>query len=81
LASIILSGYDSYRLSRSKVAHLPGWIDGGARQGSGLGLAFCRLAAQAQGGRIWLESRAPAGTTVTFTLASAGARSAYPPPA
>jgi signal transduction histidine kinase len=36
--------------------------------GSGLGLTFCRLAVQAQGGRIWLESEEDKGTTVTFTL-------------
>ena len=38
------------------------------RQGSGLGLAFCRLAVEAQGGRIWLDSSTDKGTTVTFTL-------------
>ncbi len=36
--------------------------------GSGLGLTFCRLAVEAQGGRIWLESEEGKGTTVTFTL-------------
>lgn len=36
--------------------------------GSGLGLAFCRLAVVAQGGRIWLESQEGMGTTVLFTL-------------
>jgi signal transduction histidine kinase len=36
--------------------------------GSGLGLTFCRLAVEAQGGRIWLESEVGCGTTVIFTL-------------
>lgn len=40
----------------------------GRSVGSGLGLAFCRLAVEAQGGRIWLESAVDKGTTVTFTL-------------
>ena len=38
------------------------------RTGTGLGLSFCRLAAEAQGGRIWLESELNVGTTMTFTL-------------
>jgi PAS domain S-box-containing protein len=37
-------------------------------RGSGLGLAFCRLAVEAQGGRIWADSAAGTGTSVTFTL-------------
>jgi signal transduction histidine kinase len=41
---------------------------GGAALGTGLGLTFCRLAVEAQGGRIWLSRRAQKGTTVTFTL-------------
>lgn len=40
----------------------------GAAVGTGLGLTFCRLAVQAQGGRIWLESDTGAGTEVFFTL-------------
>jgi signal transduction histidine kinase len=40
----------------------------GGFKGSGLGLAFCRRAVEAQGGRIWLESEVNKGTTVTFTL-------------
>jgi len=42
------------------------------RSGTGLGLSFCRLAAEAQGGRIWLESEVDVGTTMTFTLPRTG---------
>jgi signal transduction histidine kinase len=37
-------------------------------RGSGLGLAFCRLAVEAQGGRIWAESAPGEGATFAFTL-------------
>jgi PAS domain S-box-containing protein len=36
--------------------------------GSGLGLAFCRLVAEAHGGRIWVESEPGQETTFTFAL-------------
>ncbi|HNT78332.1 MAG TPA: HAMP domain-containing sensor histidine kinase [Anaerolineae bacterium] len=42
----------------------------GTTVGTGLGLAFCRLAVEAQHGRIWLESEVDVGTTVTFKLPS-----------
>lgn len=39
-----------------------------APRGIGLGLAFCRLAVRAHGGRIWVEPNQPAGSKFVFTL-------------
>ena len=39
-----------------------------AARGSGLGLAFCKIAVEAHSGRIWAESHPGQGTTITFTL-------------
>ena len=38
------------------------------RSGAGLGLAFCKLALEAQGGHIWVESDGHTGTTFHFTV-------------
>jgi PAS domain S-box-containing protein len=37
-------------------------------KGLGLGLAYCRLAVQAHGGRIWVESELEVGSRFVFTL-------------
>jgi signal transduction histidine kinase len=36
--------------------------------GSGIGLAFCRLAVESLGGKIWAESEVGEGTTISFSL-------------
>lgn len=40
-------------------------------KGSGLGLAFCKLAVAAHGGEIWVENLATGGAAFTFTLPGA----------
>jgi two-component system, NtrC family, sensor histidine kinase KinB len=44
------------------------------RRGSGLGLAYCRLAVEAHGGKIWVEPNHPHGSIFCFTLPLAGQR-------
>ncbi len=39
-----------------------------APKGLGLGLAFCKLALEAHGGRIWVESQVGKGSKFSFTL-------------
>lgn len=48
------------------------------RRGSGLGLAFCRLAVEAHHGRIWVESAAGQGATFFFSLPAETAPAAEP---
>jgi len=42
-------------------------------KGLGLGLAFCRLAVQAHGGKIWAESQPGEGSRFVFTIPIAAA--------
>jgi len=48
-----------------KFTRLPGQSKAG---GLGIGLAFCRLAVQGHGGRIWVESEGDKGSTFHFTF-------------
>jgi PAS domain S-box-containing protein len=45
-----------------------GQVRGGKVRGTGLGLTFCKLAVEAHGGRIWLESEEGAGSVFAFAL-------------
>jgi signal transduction histidine kinase len=46
----------------------------GVTAGTGLGLYFCQQAVKAQGGQIWLDEGQGAGTSIHFTLPTAGTR-------
>ena len=56
----------------------------GTQAGTGLGLAFCRLAVHAQHGHIWVDPDVEKGTTVWFSIPQPGApkqnHSAVPQP-
>jgi PAS domain S-box-containing protein len=43
----------------------------GRRHGKGLGLVFCRLVAEAHGGRIWIEPQPGGGSIFLLTIAGA----------
>jgi PAS domain S-box-containing protein len=53
----------------------------GPAHGSGLGLAFCRLAVEAMGGRIWADSAPGQGAAFHFTIPRAAGGPAPPPAA
>ena len=48
------------KFTRLRGQHKPG--------GLGIGLAFCKIAVEGHGGKIWVESQNNVGTTFFFTL-------------
>lgn len=46
-------------------------LEPGKTEGSGLGLALCRVVVERHGGAIWVESKEDEGTTVCFSLMAA----------
>jgi signal transduction histidine kinase len=51
----------------ARIFEKPFQVKGGGGR-SGLGLVFCRIAVEAQGGRIWVDRTAEKGATISFSL-------------
>ncbi|HEX9082916.1 MAG TPA: HAMP domain-containing sensor histidine kinase [Holophagaceae bacterium] len=51
-----------------------------SRSGSGLGLAFCQLVAEAHQGRVWVEDNSPVGSTFVLELPTLAALESQAPP-
>ncbi len=68
LFSVIDNGYGIAPELRDHVFEL--FVRGGSRntRGAGIGLRFCKLAVEAHGGRIWLQSEVEQGASFTFAI-------------
>jgi signal transduction histidine kinase len=51
-----------------KYVRIAGRSGEGGAPGKGLGLAFCRMAVEAHGGRIWVEDNQPRGSVFVVTI-------------
>jgi signal transduction histidine kinase len=51
-----------------KYIRVGGSREGAASVGKGLGLAFCRIAVEAHGGRIWVDDNQPRGSVFTVQI-------------
>ncbi|MDL1971038.1 MAG: hybrid sensor histidine kinase/response regulator [Candidatus Desulfofervidaceae bacterium] len=68
---VIDNGYGIPKSYLSKIFDKFAQIEIKKKQGkfhTGLGLPFCKLAIEAHGGRIWVESKSGKGSTFSFTL-------------
>src|SRR5207244_9154852 len=80
-----LSLHDAFRSTQDRGMGIPlayherifekfGQVRGRKVRGTGLGLTFCKLAVEAHGGQIWLESEEGVGSVFAFALPLAGDR-------
>ncbi|GIV98312.1 MAG: hypothetical protein KatS3mg057_2969 [Herpetosiphonaceae bacterium] len=71
-ASVVISVQDTGpgipEAYRRRIFEKFGQVEGRKVKGTGLGLAFCRLAVESHGGEIWVDSQEGQGSTFSFRL-------------